>query len=83
MRIAACAFGALVMLGACATAPSGDGAEVAEKKVCKAMRTTGSNMPTNVCRTEAEWAAFKKAGQESVEEFERDRSNSGSPTATN
>jgi hypothetical protein len=40
-------------------------------------------MPSRVCRTKAEWAAFDKAGQESVDDFERDRSNSGSPTATN
>ena len=83
MRVAAYLVGALLALGACATAPSGDDAQVADNKVCKSMQTTGSNMPSRVCRTKAEWAAFDKAGQKSVDDFERDRSNSGSPTAAN
>lgn len=44
-----------------------------EKKRCKRSTAIGSNVPTSVCRTEAEWAEIDKQGREDVEEFDRAR----------
>ena len=67
-----------ILAAACATTAPADTATAAKDdkagKVCKRTTATGSNMPQSVCRTKEEWAAADKKGRESVEEFERARS---------
>ena len=43
----------------------------AEKKICKREKTTGSNYPTRICRTQSEWDAMLQAGREGVDELNR------------
>lgn len=44
-------------------AASPEAAAKPEKKVCKAERSTGSNIPKRICRTKAEWEAAKAESQ--------------------
>ena len=42
------------------------------KQVCRRQKEIGTNFPTRVCKTAAEWAAYDKANLEGVEQFKRD-----------
>lgn len=41
------------------------------KTICRRMSVMGSNYPQKVCHTQAEWAAYDKQGQDTVDQFER------------
>lgn len=55
-------------------------ADTGEKKICKSMPVMGSNFPERVCSTQAEWDAFNKKGQESVDSFDNDRRSGNTQT---
>jgi len=43
-----------------------------ERVRCERMRTTGSRLPAQrICRTEAEWEAYRRNAQELMREIER------------
>jgi hypothetical protein len=79
--------GALVAAGflcACATPAAVESAakvaDAGEKKICKRISVMGSNMPQKVCSTQAEWDVYDKAGQKTVDDFDRSRGSLGTPT---
>ncbi len=42
---------------------------LADTRICKSMKTTGSNFPQKVCSTQAQWDAFAEEARKSAEEF--------------
>lgn len=56
-----------------------------DTRICKSMKTTGSNFPQKVCSTQAEWDAFDEEALKSAEEFDAGRraGNSGSGFESN
>jgi len=43
--------------------------QLAAKQVCKSMKITGSNLPTRVCSTQAEWDAREELERQAAEDF--------------
>jgi hypothetical protein len=91
MRFVVGALAATGLLCACATPAAVEGgakpaetgvkvADTGEKKICKRTPVMGSNMPQRVCSTQAEWDVYDKAGQKTVEDFDRSRAALGTPT---
>ncbi len=88
MRIFLGTVAACALLAACGTAPPATPERGAtklataekpvEKKICKTLKTIGSNMPQRICSTQAEWDDYAKQGKGSVEDYQRDRDTSGS-----
>lgn len=65
-----------VKTAAAASGPSVD----PEKKICKRITATGSNFPTKVCSTQAEWDAFKQKGHATDDAYDNARDQAGSGT---
>ncbi len=64
---------ALLSLSAPAVAQETSGARPpAEKKICRAIPTTGSIMPKRECHTKAEWDAISQQSTAAREKLDRD-----------
>jgi len=82
MRILMMAAATATLLAACASEPATDGTKVASAesgKICKSTTATGSNMPTRVCSTKAEWDKLDKQGQRGVDDFESAKETATTP----
>ena len=66
-------------------APSSAKVAVADKdkKVCRVSTTLGSNLPSRVCHTRAEWAEMTKKANESAERSIEQRDHAGSGSGFN
>ncbi|WP_404335112.1 hypothetical protein AB2M62_15275 [Sphingomonas sp. MMS12-HWE2-04] len=70
-----------VLLTLAVPAAAQDAAPKPEKKICRAVQTTGSIMAKRDCRTKAEWEAVAKANEKANRNYNGDGNAFGSAAA--
>lgn len=71
----------LALLALAAPAAAQDAAPKPEKKICRAVQSTGSIMSKRDCRTKAEWDTLAKANEKAGRNLNSDGNAFGSAAA--